>query len=195
MTKLIALCGAPGAGKTEVQAYLSKHYGVIPVDDGHPLRDFAMRHLGLTHADVSTQDGKASLRAFPGGRHMFVREALGELGNRIEEVFGPDAIPEMAYNWAMRDAAACVAAYYDGRYGMSPRAYCFGSVRRQQGRFYKTKGATVVEIKRPGHEPVNEFDRYDPSLADFTINNNSTLEALHARIEFHFGPMLRQHAH
>ncbi|TAJ97133.1 MAG: hypothetical protein EPO41_03840 [Reyranella sp.] len=186
MIKLIALCGAPGAGKTEVQAYLQKHYGVIPVDDGHPLRDFAVRHLGLTHSDVSTQDGKASLRAFPGGRHMFVREALGELGNRIEEVFGPDAIPEMAYNWVIRNA---------NRGWASNECYCFGSVRRQQGRFYKSKGAVVVEIKRPGHEPVNEFDRYDASLADFTINNDSSIEALNARIEFHFGPMLRQHAH
>lgn len=185
MIKLIALCGAPGAGKTEVQRYLQKHYSVIPVDDGHPLRDFAMRHLGLSHADVSTQEGKSATKPFPGGRRMPVRVALGELGNRIEEIFGPDAIPEMALNWAQVNAQL-----WRGR-----SAYSFGSTRRQQGRVYKARGGVVVEIKRPGHEPVNEFDHYDASLADITINNDSTLEALHARIEYHFGPMLRQHAH
>lgn len=193
MTKLIALCGAPGAGKSEVQQYLQQHYGVMSVDDGSPLRDFAVRHLGLSTWDVTTQDGKASLRNFPGGRYMLVREALGELGNRIEEVFGPDAIPAMAVNWAMRDAKSRNTA--PGYMGGPEFVYCFGSVRRQQGSFYKRHGAVVVEIKRPGHEPVNEFDRYDASLADFTINNDSTLEALNARIEFHFGPMLRKHAH
>jgi hypothetical protein len=181
MVKLIALCGAPGAGKSEVQQYLRKHFNVMSVDDGSPLRDFAMRHLGLTATDVMTQDGKAALRHFPGGRYMTVREALGELGNRIEDLFGPDAIPAMALANGLKTARA-------GGWN----ALCFGSVRRQQGRFYKSHGALVVEIKRPGHEPVNEFDHYDASMADFTINNDSSVEALHERIEFHFGQRLER---
>lgn len=184
MTKLIALCGAPGAGKSEVQQYLRKHYDVMSVDDGSPLRDFAMRHLGLSPWHVTTQDGKASTAVFPGGRPMVVRKALGELGNAIEALFGPDAIPAMALAHGLEAAKA-------GGW----KAICFGSVRREQGAFYKEHGAIVAEIKRPGHNIVNEFDRYNPALADFTINNDSNLEALHARIEFHFGPLLRSFAH
>lgn len=181
---MIALCGAPGAGKTEVQAYLAQTYGVHPVDDGHPLRDFAVRHLGLSAGDVLTQAGKASVRVFPGGRHLRVREALGELGNRIEELFGPDAIPEMAYNWAKHHAQVSRCA-----------GYSFGSVRRQQGRFYGERGAVVVEIVRPGCVIENEFDEYDPTLASLTIYNNSTLTTLYSRIEYHLGPLFRGHTH
>lgn len=174
MKRLIALCGAPGAGKTEVQNYLRDTYGVTPVDDGHPLRDFAMRHLGLSKWHVSTQEGKASMVFLPGGKTMTVREALGELGNKIEDLFGPDAIPEMAL------MQAC-----------EPRAYSFGSVRREQGRVYKERGAVIVEIRRPGCEIVNEFDRYDPQYASILIHNNDTLERLHHRVNFLLGPHLR----
>ena len=167
MRRLIALCGAPGAGKTEVQNYLRDTYGVLPVDDGHPLRDFAMRHLGLSKWHVSTQEGKASMVFLPGGKTMTVREALGELGNRVEEVFGPDAIPEMALMQAGE-----------------PRAYSFGSVRRQQGRVYKERGAIIIEVRRPGCVIVNEFDRYDPQYVDYVIDNNRTVEVLHRRVDY-----------
>lgn len=175
MRQIIALCGAPGAGKTEVQKYLADTYGVVPVDDGHPLRDFAMRHLGLSKWHVSTQEGKASTVALPGGQTMTVREALGQLGNKIEELFGPDAIPEMA-----------LMKTYE------PRAYSFGGVRRDQGRIYRDRGAKVVEIRRPGCVVVNEFDHYNPAYVDAVINNDADLFTLRHRIETLLGPDLRR---
>jgi hypothetical protein len=181
MLKMIALCGAPGAGKSEVQQYLRKHYDVMAADDGHPLRDFAMRHLGLSHADVYTQEGKARTAVFPGGKSMEVRKALGELGNAIEALFGPEAIPEMAAKRALAQAKAS-----------GWKAVCFGSVRRDQGKLFKAYGAKIVEIRRPGYLIVNEFDRYDASLADAVINNDSSLAALHERIEFTFKPWLER---
>lgn len=187
--KLIALCGAPGAGKTEVQRYLVEHYGVRAVDDGHPLRDFAMRHLGLSKWHVTTQEGKASKAVLPGGKTMVVREALGELGNRLEELFGPDVVPDMALAWAARDDDSWRRPLH------IHARYCFGSVRRSQGRVYKEAGATVVEIVRPGCECINDFDKYDKSFVDLTINNDSSLAALHERIEYHLGPILRPTSH
>lgn len=182
--KLIALCGAPGSGKSEVQQYLKERYNVRAVDDGHPLRDFAMRHLGLSQHAVSTQDGKATRVTFPGGKSMLVREALGELGNRIEDLFGDDAIPAMALEAARREHAAA---------GLGASiAYCLGSVRRSQGAFYKKHGAKVVEIVRPGANIVNEFDSYDRSCVDLTITNDSSLAALRTRVEWHFGPWLQR---
>lgn len=189
--KLIALCGAPGAGKTEVQRYLVEHYGVRAVDDGHPLRDFAMRHLGLSKWHVTTQEGKASSVVLPGGKTMVVREALGELGNCLEDLFGPDVVPDMALAWAARDARTY--AMWPGH--LQSQVYCFGSVRRAQGRVYKEAGATVVEIVRPGRQCINDFDKYDPAFVDVTIANNGDLKTLHERIEYHLGPLLRPTSH
>ena len=177
--RLIALCGAPGAGKTAVQEYLRTAYGVRPADDGWCLRDFAMRHLGLSEWHVKTQEGKASMVTLPGGKTMTAREALGEFGNRVEEVFGPDAIPEMAL-MNVRPGEVC----------------SFGSTRRHQGHVYKRAGGIVVEIVRPGHGIVNAFDWYDPQVVDITIPNNSSIELLHHRIDRALGKRLhRVHSH
>ena len=43
MSQLIALCGIPGSGKSEVQRILHQRYNVQPIDDGWPMRDFAIR--------------------------------------------------------------------------------------------------------------------------------------------------------
>lgn len=177
MTTLIALCGAPQSGKSTVQDFLLHQYGVLPLDDGEPMRDFATRHLGMTHWHVYSQPGKASYTTLPGGKLMQVRDTLGQLGNKIEELFGPDAIPAMALNRAL--------AHPD-----KTRAYVFGSVRRKQAAFYKARGAKIVEIVRPGFEVVNEFDDYDRSMVDLTIHNDSTIAALQQRVAFHLGPIL-----
>jgi hypothetical protein len=181
--KLIALCGAPGSGKTEVQRYVEQHYGVRPADDGHPLREFAMTNFGLSKWHVTTQEGKATVVTIPGGRSVQVRVILGEIGNMVEAIGGPDCIPEMALNVLDR-------IDLEQRFN-----YCFGSVRRAQGHVYKRRGAKVIEIVRPGHECVNEFDQYDKSCVDLTINNDSSLEAFHARIAFHLDPWLTKGLH
>lgn len=172
---LIALCGAPKAGKSEVQTYLRDAYGVVPVDDGYPLRDFATRHLGLGWDDVSSQAGKARTVTLPGGRVCTVREVLGEFGNKIEELLGPDAIPEMALHKTRHVQAP----------GLS-----FGSARRKQGSVFKRAGGIVVEIRRPGAEIVHDFDWYDPTLVDLTINNDADLATLRARVDFNIGQRL-----
>jgi hypothetical protein len=174
VTKLIALCGAPQSGKTEVQKHLVEHYGAVAVDDGWPLRDFAIRHFGLSNWHVNTQAGKASFVKVPGGRLMRVRDILGEIGNKIEEAFGADAIPEMALQRATAQNVGLLV---------------FGSVRRQQGAFYKRHGATVIEIIRPGYPVVNEFDQYDKSVVDRTIINNHTLGQLHQKVDLVMGAL------
>lgn len=180
--RLIALCGAPGVGKTAVQEYLQQHFNVTPVDDGAPIREIAMAQFGLSKWHVTTQEGKASNVTLPGGNVMPVRVLLGEIGNKIEAIGGPDCIPAMALKRVRVKAMTSPSR---------DPAFCFGSVRRQQGHLYKQAGGKVIEIVRPGHECVNEFDQYDKSCVDLTINNNSSLQAFMARVEFHIGPWLR----
>ena len=181
--KLIALCGAPRAGKTTAQAYLQLRYGVEMVDDAAPLREFAMSSLGLSRYHVAHPKGKETEVVLPGGRKLRVRDVLGRLGNAIEDIAGPDSIPEMAIH----------AATWSDPSGL--KAYSFGSVRREQARVYKRYGAKVIEITRPGMEVVNEYDQYDRSLVDLTIANDSTVAVLNNRLEFHLGPWLSEGLH
>jgi hypothetical protein len=176
MSVLIALCGAPGCGKSEVQRYLHQRYNVQPIDDGWPMRDFAVRHCGARLLDVVTQAGKAQTYSFPGGKVMTMREFLGQMGNAIEAILGPDAIPAMALEAIKRER------------GQFP-GFSFSSVRRKQGIYLKKHGAKVVEVVRKGVKVINEFDQYDRRCADITIENNGSVEDLEAAVRKTLGPL------
>jgi len=174
---LIALCGAPGAGKTTVQNILRDEYGVVPVDDAYPLRQIALTHFGLGHDDVHSVAGKSRVREIAGGRRMEVRQLLGQIGNALEKIGGPDAIPEMAIERSRLIASP----------GLS-----FGSVRREQGWVYKRHGGIVIEVCRPGFDVVNEFDQYARDCIDFTITNDRDIATLKQRVAVTIGPRLEQ---
>ncbi len=153
--RVIALCGHPGSGKSTAQRLLEERFGVIPVDDGWPMRDVAIEHLGFTREDVTTQEGKARTVEFA-GKEFQVRWFLGEFGNCIEALLGPDAIPLMA---ARR---------------LEPgKIYSIGSCRRDQGLVWKKLGGIVVQIDNPAVAPSQyEFDRFDEGLVNCVITND-----------------------
>lgn len=177
MRKLIALCGAPKSGKTTVQKYLNTVHGVVPVDDGYPLRDIAMKHFGLSHSDVTTQVGKGRMVTLPGGRVVQVRVILGEIGNAVEHLLGPDGIPEMALKRIEKVDAP---------------AFSFGSTRRHQGVVYRKYGGIVVEIVRPGFGIVNEFDRYSDQPITHRIVNDGNEKQLIAKVQDTILPYLTE---
>ncbi|WP_029029852.1 hypothetical protein [Salinarimonas rosea] len=159
LPRFIALCGNPGSGKSLVAEILQTRYGVQPVDDGWPVRDFAIRHLGMTETQVTTQDGKRETVQIAGAEWQ-VRKALGEAANALERTFGAHAMPWMAVLRCERS----------GREG----PFSFASVRRDQGRFYKARGGVVVEIANPLAKPTgHEFDEYDRTCVDYTIENDA----------------------
>lgn len=154
--KIIGFCGHPGAGKTEAQRILEKRYGAQAIDDGWPMRDFGIRHLGLSVEDVTTQEGKAKTVLFA-GKAFSVRWFLGEFGNRIEELLGPDAIPLMAANQLEPDGF-----------------YTVGSIRRDQAAVWKRYGAVIVEIRNPLAKPSpHEFDQFNAGLVDVVVDNHA----------------------
>lgn len=177
MTRFIALCGHPGAGKTLVQSLLQQEYGVIPYDDGDVLRDFAMRLFGLSHDDVYTQTGKKRLVTVC-GKEMTVRQALGYLGDALEEKFGEQVIP--------------MAALLNIEANGDPEAaYSFGSVRKGQGWTFRDRDGVVVEVQRPGVGPTgNAFDMWDPDTVQHVLINNGSREDLRIKVRKLFGPML-----
>jgi len=158
---IISISGFPGSGKSEVQRILKDVYGVQPIDDGDPLRKFAIQRFGMSHDDVYTQEGKKRSTDIL-GKSWVNRKALGELGNVLEATFGAHIMPFMATR------------------NLDPAlSYSFGSVRRDQGKFYKNMGGVAFGVERPGTPPSpHEFDQFDRSVIDCWVINDGTLEDL-----------------
>lgn len=156
MPKFIALCGYPKAGKSEVQKIISELYGYESVDDSEALREAGKILYNLTDWHVSTQDGKASLIDI-GGTQVTVRKALGELGKYFEAQ-DPFHFPRLAI-------AKAVSRAPKGQ-------FVFASVRRDQPIFFRETGeALIIEVTRKGTEARDDFDEYDRSCLDFSIEN------------------------
>lgn len=159
--KIIGLCGNPTSGKTTAAEIINDVYGHEIADDGRPLRMIAINYFGLTPEQVFTQEGKLE-KVTLNGREWTVREILGELGNAFEEKFGGDIIPIMSHN-----------ALPKGSYAT------FGSVRREQGKFWRDRGALILEIINPDAGPSPyEFDRYNPDYAHHRIINDGLSRGL-----------------
>ncbi|TXN08915.1 hypothetical protein FV222_00140 [Methylobacterium sp. WL103] len=167
LTRYIALCGHPGSGKSTVQKILSDLYDVRPVDDGLPLRRIAVEQMGLTWNQVLTQAGKLETVEIA-GRAWVVRDLLGQIGNRMEDLLGPHGIPFLCEQTVAGETGS----------------FSFGSVRRDQGGYYKAKGGAVIGVRSPFAQPSRyEFDRFDESLVDVWIDNDGvSLEALQREV-------------
>lgn len=156
LPRLVALCGNPKSGKSEVQRILKEKFSYQPVDDAAVIRRFAIDWLGLTEEDVTTQEGKQKIVEIL-GKEWQVRDILGTYGCKLEEMFGEWIFP-----------------YTATRNLSDLMRYSFGSVRRNQGRFYKQQGGVVIEIQNPLAKPSPyAFDRYDKSVVDIVIDNDS----------------------
>jgi hypothetical protein len=168
LPRFIACVGNPKAGKDAVKLILNKQYGTTPIDSGLPLRKIAMEHYGLTPWHVFTQDGKAEFVEIL-GRKWQVRELLGELGNRFEEMHGDWATPWME----TRKISA-----------KDPGPFVDASCRKSQGAFYKTIGGVVIGVRRPGCKPSPyEFDRVREEHVDEWIDNDGTLLDLSKKVD------------
>lgn len=182
--KVIALCGYPKAGKSEVQKIVSALYGFTPVDDSRPLRDASKILYGLDEWHVASQEGKASLVEL-GDSRKTVREVMGELGVFLEER-DPYHFPRLALK-------ECAAHAPEGR-------FVFSSVRRNQNSFLKRQTkALVVEVVRAGCQPADIFDEYDRSPIDVTIDNtidplrpDASLQVLRDRVATALDPFLER---
>lgn len=172
LPRFIALCGNPGSGKSLVQGILRADYDVAPIDDGWNLRDYAIRHMGASSADVTTQEGKASLAYMSGepvrdvrtGEHMTWRQVLGRIGNQFEALFGQDHQAFCALLRTERHATG---------------TFSFGSVRRKQGWLYRKRGGVVVGIRAPWAErEINEFDAFDTDAVNYWLENDVKDEAV-----------------
>ena len=165
----LALCGAPGSGKSQVQKILNNHFGCISVDDGRPVRDMAKIVYGLNETQVSTPKGKNELVQLPNGEVLTVREILGNLANQFEKLHGDKWFAQLAIDKCLKSKN-------------NKSLYSFGSVRRNQAWAYKKHNAICIEVIRPGYTIVNEFDQYCPDAIDYKIYNTGSIEELKMQV-------------
>ena len=163
----IALCGPPKSGKSTVQNILWDKWGVKPIDDGRVVRDLVKRAFFLNEDDVSTQEGKKrayDLSGAGGSQDEWTnRQLLGKLARGLETEFGPFVVPVLTIK------EFCEPSMFN--------RFSFGSVRRNQGWFYKERGGIVVEVLR--ETPTeNDFDLYDRNAVDYTIRNSGNIDDL-----------------
>lgn len=155
LPRFIGICGNPKAGKSLVQAILGSELGYTAIDDGFVLREFAVEKLGLTWDDVITQEGKLRSTEIL-GKEWNHRDLLGTFGKQLEDMFGEHIMPYLA----MRNCDPV-------------KHYTFGSVRKTQGEFIRSKGGVMIEVLNPLAPPSGyAFDWYDPASIDITIEND-----------------------
>lgn len=158
--RVIAVCGNPTAGKTEAQEILERDFGVDIIDSGMVLREFAVQHLGLSWDDVVSQAGKLRKTTIL-DREWENREILGELGKKLEELFGENILMWIALK------------------KLKPgRSYSI-CVRRNQGLYLKSQGALVIGLNNP-LAPVSrhDFDAFNTDAVDFWIDNDGLAKGM-----------------
>jgi len=166
MSNIIALCGNPTAGKSEVQRILHEKFGYNPIDDGMVLRRFCVENLGLSWDDVMSQEGKKRSTEIL-GRVWGNRELLGELGKALEGMFGEHILPHIAHLHIKPGARSC-----------------FGSVRKTQGHYFRNLGGLVIGVRRPGVGPSQyDFDQFDHSAVHVWLDNNGSIADLERAVE------------
>lgn len=157
----IGLCGHPKSGKTTAAEILQKTFGCQILDSGMPLREIAVRHLGLDWDQVMTQEGKASTVNIL-GKDWQVRKILGDLGQKLEDMFGEEIMPFMAHQSIMDELC-----------NGGDNTYIDPSCRKTQGHYWKRQGGLVIGINNPDAGPsIYAFDKFDESAVDYWILND-----------------------
>jgi hypothetical protein len=155
----VALVGWPKCGKSTVAEMLADEFGCVICDDGLILRQAIPILTGIPVESCFTQEGKASVVRV-GDRDEIVRQALGELGNWMEDRYGVEILAERAMTNALRE-------YPDASF------YVYPSVRKTQGRAYRRAGGIVIQIDNPWvGVSENDFDKWDTGCVDLVIEND-----------------------
>lgn len=170
---LVVLCGRPGSGKSTLAAILERQFQIRNFADSTVIKRHCMELFDLDHDACWTQEGKKRVTILQGVAWEN-RKILGEYAAILEEKFGDLTIP----NWAIRAALREWEEAEGWRCGT--RGYSFDSVRRDQGRAYKEKGAIIIEVTRPGVQATgNVWDEYNPDFIDHSfLNATTSLEEL-----------------
>jgi hypothetical protein len=164
---LIALFGAPGAGKDTVANHLVESHGFTRVAFADKVRELAYEVVGPIDRSTIDVIGWDTLKR----RDDFFRELLERVGDGTRKVISPDiwiSLVEDRIMQLLRDGKDVVIS--DMR-----KANEFEMVLHHVG--------TAWLIHRPGFDK-RPFDEWDPSWAKFRITNDGDIQQLCRGVDF-----------
>lgn len=163
-TTIIALCGAPGAGKTEVAEILSRNHYFKVVDDSKAIKLLTADYHDIPLSRFICPIQKDVPLERLGGKTP--RQAAGDFGLFLEKEVNPNFSQIMALKQ------------------MKPGGrYVVPSVRMNQPEWWRLRFAAVIEVVRPGKSITNkDYDWYSGLAVHHTIWNNGTLKDLEEKV-------------
>jgi len=168
---LVALFGAPGAGKDTVAKRLVEQHGFVRVAFADKVRELAYEALELQSRRCVDDIGwDRAKRQFE-----FYREHLERVGDGARKVFGPEF-------WI--DA---IRGEVNNLLGMG-KSIVITDLRKESEMWYVHTmeplgyNAKMWYVTRPGCEK-RPFDEWKTEWAAFTIHNNDTIEVLNQRVD------------
>jgi hypothetical protein len=169
---LIALFGAPGAGKDTVAKRLVGQHGFVRVAFADKVRELAYETLPVHARDEIDKKGWDACKRMADN---FYREHLERVGDGARKVLGDDV-------WINAVGVEI------GRLIDSGKSVVITDMRKEsESEFvcdYARLGvkSTMWHVTRPGCEK-RPFDEWKPEWAAFTIHNNDSIEVLNQRVD------------
>jgi dephospho-CoA kinase len=157
---IIGLCGYPTVGKSAVADILVRDHGYDILETKEILRDIT----SLITRCPSHLMKETGFKNLPYQRRT-QREIMGEIGKTLEELFGADYLLRRALH---REATAGRKLVIDG-------------LRRDQALFFDGIVLEVVSDRVSGAS--YDFDEYNKTKIDYTLNNSGTISDLEAEIK------------
>lgn len=168
---LIALFGAPGAGKDTVAAHLVEKHGFVRVAFADKVRELAYEVL---HADEKREIDRIGWDTIK-RQAEFYRVILERVGDGARKVLGDDV-------W-INAVERQVHALLD-----SGKSVVITDLRKRNELDFVhyiesfAHDVTTWHIKRPGHHK-RPFDEWCEEWAEFRVHNLGTVEELHERVD------------
>jgi hypothetical protein len=168
---LIALFGAPGAGKDTVAAHLVDKHGFVRVAFADKVRELAYEIATDTQREQVNYFGWEKCKR----KSEDYRKLLERVGDGARKVLGDDV-----WVGAIEEDIRCLLA--------TGKSVVITDLRKKNELCFvhdtEAYGfdATTWHIKRPGHYK-RPFDEWEEKWAEFTVHNFGTVEELQCRVD------------
>jgi len=168
---LIALFGAPGAGKDTVAAHLVEKHGFVRVAFADKVRELAYEVLAPTLRDVVDRKGWDYCK-----RELVIyREILERVGDGARKVFGNDF-------WIQQIEDDVFDLVDSGKDVVITDLRKENEMRFVHDVESQDVDSTIWHIVRPGCEK-RPFDEWKEEWAEFKIHNLGGIAELHQRVD------------